>query len=285
MLDQAFSLREQVEFTKFNRSKIITVTSGKGGVGKSNVVVNLAINLQRKGYRVLIFDADIGMANDDVLMGLYPKYSVIDLIRNEVKIEDIIVRGQEGVELLPGGSGINYIDDMSEKEQNIFLDKIASLNNYDYILIDTGAGINRNILSFIAASQRVILVTTPEPTSITDGYSLLKAINHFKLKDKVSIVVNKVSDFNEGNNTYNKYSNTIKRFLSIQPIFLGIILEDKKLVLSVKEQIPAILKYPNSKFAMCIEKISQRIISEFDIYDEYQDGAKGFFKNLFNLLG
>ena len=285
MLDQAAMLRVQASnLNRANSARLITITSGKGGVGKSNFVVNLAIRLRKSGYRVLIFDADIGMGNDDVLMGLYPQYSVLDLIRQDLDIKDVIVNGPEGVALLPGGSGMNYIEDLDETERIKFLEKLNSLNEYDYILIDTGAGISRNILAFISASETLVLVTTPEPTSITDGYSLLKAVDHFKLKDEVCIVVNKVTDYNEGNSTYNKYSNTITKFLKIKTKYIGCILDDRKLVESVKSQIPAVLSYPGSDFSNCIKKITERIINDCDILEDNHEGAKGFFKKLFNIF-
>lgn len=284
MLDQAWKLREQVAEINNKQSRLITITSGKGGVGKSNFVVNLAITLRKQGKRVLIFDADIGMGNDDVLMGLYPRYSVLDLIKYDLNIEDVIITGPEGVDLLPGGSGMNNFEDLKDDERKKFLDKINALDGYDYILIDTGAGISRNILAFIAASETLILVTTPEPTSITDGYSLLKAVNYFKLKDEVLIVVNKAFDFEEGNSTYSKYSNTITKFLKIKTRYLGCILDDRRLVKSVKEQVPVVINFPTSDAAVCIGKIASRILNDYDIYEDKQDGAKGFFKKLFNIF-
>lgn len=285
MLDQAAELRKKVaEIKKQSKSNLITITSGKGGVGKSNFVVNLAIILSQKGYKVLIFDADIGMGNDDVLMGLYPRHSVIDLVRNNLSIEDVIIKGPEGVSLLPGGSGMNYIEDFTEEERNLFLSKINELDGYDYILIDTGAGISRNILAFISASQRLVLTTTPEPTSITDGYSLLKAVDHFKLKEEVYIVVNKVYDFEEGNTAYIKYTNTISKFLKLKPRYFGCILDDRKLVASVKAQKPVVLNYPNSDAAKCINRIADRIINDSEIYENRREGASGFFKKLFDIF-
>lgn len=285
MLDQAARLREQMaHINKENATRLITITSGKGGVGKSNFVVNLAISLRKQGKKVLIFDADIGMGNDDVLMGLYPRYNVLDLIKNNLNIEDVIITGPEGVDLLPGGSGMNYIEELSEEERLNFLSKINSLDGYDYILIDTGAGISKNILAFIQASETLILVTTPEPTSITDGYSLLKAVDTYKIKDEVLLVVNKVFDYEEGNTTYFKYSNTITKFLKIKTKYIGCILDDKKLVASVKEQVPVVLNYPSSDAASCIRKITNRILNDYDIMEDSKDGAKGFFKRLFNIF-
>lgn len=286
MLDQAESLRRlargEILDEQKGKPRIITVTSGKGGVGKSNFVVNLAITLVQKGKKVLIFDADIGMGNDDVLMGIYPKNSVLDLINGKLAIEDIIVNGPEGVKLLPGGSGLNNIEDLQQNQRDLFLKKIEMLEGFDYIFIDTGAGISRSVLAFIACSDEVILVTTPEPTSLTDGYSLLKAVDHFKIKDKASIVVNKILEKKEGDQTFSKFKMAVNRFLKLDVNFLGVVYEDRKLIMSVREQLPFIIGYPNCDAAKCIKTIAEKIIGEKK--ETMGAGAQGLFKKLFNIF-
>lgn len=292
MLDQAESLRrlinkeystpkEEIE-NKVN-PKIITVTSGKGGVGKSNFVVNLGIALQKKGKKVLIFDADIGMGNDDILMGVYPRYSLFDVIRGK-EIEDIIEEGPCGIKLLAGGSGINQIEDLKESERDMFLNKLESLEGFDYILMDTGAGINRSVLAFIACCEEVIVITTPEPTSLTDAYSLLKATNHFKIKDKAKVLVNKAFSKAEGEETFNKFKSAVDRFLSIEVSYLGCILDDRKLVQGVKEQVPFIISYPNSDAAKGIDEICKSFLEEDNLNKQDNYGAKKLFKKLFSFF-
>jgi flagellar biosynthesis protein FlhG len=286
MLDQAESLRrlakgELLESSK-RKARIITITSGKGGVGKSNFVVNLAITLVELGKKVLIFDADIGMGNDDVLMGIYPKNSVLDLMNGKLAIEDIIVDGPEGVKLLPGGSGLNNIEDLQQSQRDLFLKKIEMLEGFDYIFIDTGAGISRSVLAFIACSDDLILVTTPEPTSLTDGYSLLKAVDHFKIKNNANIVVNKVLDKKEGDQTFLKFKTAVNRFLSLEVNHLGIIYEDRKLIMAVREQNPFVIGYPNCDAAKCIKNIAEKIIGEKR--QSVGIGAQGLFKKFFNIF-
>lgn len=286
MLDQAESLRKLANgeslFTERKKTKIITITSGKGGVGKSNFVVNLAINLVKKGKKVLIFDADIGMGNDDVLMGIYPKHSVLDLINGRLEIEDIIVSGPEGVKLLPGGSGLNNIEDLEQNQRELFLKKIEMLEGFDYIFIDTGAGISRSVLAFISCSDEVILVTTPEPTSLTDGYSLLKAVSHFKIKSKANIVVNKVFEKKEGDKTFLKMKSAVNRFLSVDVNYLGCIFDDRKITMSVRNQLPFIIGYPYCDASKCIEEISIKILG--DSNEISGSGAQGLFKRLFSIF-
>lgn len=286
MLDQAESLRKLANgeplVSKRNKTKIITITSGKGGVGKSNFVVNLAINLVKNGKKVLIFDADIGMGNDDVLMGIYPKYSVLDLINGSLAIEDIIVEGPEGIKLLPGGSGLNNIEDLEQTQRELFLRKIEMLEGFDYIFIDTGAGISRNVLAFISCSDEAILVTTPEPTSLTDGYSLLKAVNHFKIKTKVNIVVNKVLEKKEGQKTFLKLKTAVNRFLALDINYLGYIFDDRKITMSVRNQLPFIIGYPYCDASKCVEEITIKILGNNNYVAG--SGAEGLFKRLFSIF-
>jgi flagellar biosynthesis protein FlhG len=285
MLDQAEVLRKLIndgeEERKSTNTKIITVTSGKGGVGKSNFVVNLAITLQNKGKKVLIFDADLGMGNDDVLMGLYPKHNIFDIVFTELEIKDIIVEGTNGVNLIPAGSALSKAQELTESQRESFLKKLETLDEYDYILMDTGAGVNKDVLSFIAASEELIIITTPEPTSLTDGYSLIKATDHYKLKNKAKIVVNKAFTKDEGEETYKRFNRAVSKFLEIDIEYLGCILEDKKLVQSVRQQKPFVISYPNCDAAKDIENISMKLIGE-EINSS--NGAKGLFKRLFNIF-
>lgn len=286
MLDQAEVLRKLAdndgkENQKNNISKIITVTSGKGGVGKSNFVVNLAITLQRSGKKVLIFDADLGMGNDDVLMGLYPKHNIFDIIFTDLTLKDIIIEGNEGVALIPAGSGLNKVHELTENERQLFLTKLSELDEFDYILMDTGAGVSRDILAFISASEELIIITTPEPTSLTDAYSLAKAADHFKLKDNAKVIVNKAFSKEEGIETFNKFNRAVTKFLNIKIEYLGYILDDRKLVQSVRAQKPFVNLYPNCDASKNIEDIAMKILGQDSVNT---GGAKKLFKKLLNLF-
>ncbi|AKA70260.1 MinD/ParA family protein [Clostridium scatologenes] len=291
MMDQAEKLRNLVQKEKIvkqgsklgsSKPRIITVTSGKGGVGKSNFVVNAAIALQKMGKKVLIFDADIGMGNDDVLMGFLPKFNVYDIIFDNKSIEEVVIEGTLGVKLLPGGTGISKFEEVTEAQRESFIEKLSELNDIDYIIIDTGAGVNRSVLGFIACSEELILITTPEPTSLTDAYSLLKTVNHFKLKKSAKVLVNKTIDAEEGEATYNKFSNVVKKFLNIELQYLGHMSEDKKLIKAVRSQEPFLTSYPNSTVAKDVEHIVKKIAGI-----ENEKGGKSvqdLFKKIFNIF-
>lgn len=286
MIDQADALRRLVMngsiTAKQKKAKIITVTSGKGGVGKSNFIVNLAISLKKQDKNVLIFDADIGMGNDDVLMGIYHKYNIMDVINGEVYIKDAIIEGVSGVHLLPGGSGLNKIEDLTKEQRDKFIKSIDEMEGYDYILIDTGAGINRSVLSFIASSEEVIFILTPEPTSLTDGYSLLKALSHFKINTYVNIVINRVLSEEEGKKTFEKFNLASNRFLNKEVNYLGYIFDDKKLTMAVRSQIPVVIKFPKSDVTKCIEVISNKLLGRESKIKGI--GAKGLFNKLFDIF-
>ncbi|CUN87280.1 MAG: MinD/ParA family protein [Clostridium paraputrificum] len=281
MLDQAENLRRLAnKDNSKKKAKIITITSGKGGVGKSNFVVNMGITLHKKGKKVLIFDADIGMGNDDVLMGVLPSYNVFDLLEGK-DINEVVVEGPYGINLLPGGSGINYIENLEEEERLAFIEKLTSLDEYDYIFIDTGAGINKNVLAFIACSEETIVITTPEPTSLTDAYSLIKATDHFKLTNTANVIVNRAFSIKDGEETYNKLKRAVEKFLTIKVNYLGSISEDRKLVEGVRAQVPFTILHPKCDASKSIERISNKLIGNVSVENM---GAEGLFKKLFSLF-
>ncbi|WML35428.1 MinD/ParA family protein [Clostridium sp. OS1-26] len=291
MLDQAQKLRQLVQQQNkdsneqrenISRPKIITVTSGKGGVGKSNFVVNLSIALQKMGNKVLIFDADMGLGNDDVLMGFLPKYNVYDVIFGGKKIEEVIVEGPFGVKLLPGGTGVSKIEQMTDKQRDSFLAKLTCLEDLDYIIMDTGAGVNRDVLGFISCCEELIVITTPEPTSLTDAYSLLKAVSHFKIRDNAKVIVNRTIESKEGESTFNKFNNAVSKFLNIDLQYLGYLSDDKKLIQAVRKQQPFLISYPNSDVAKDLNYIAGKIIGLET--DKRGRSVQDFFKKVFNIF-
>ncbi|MBN2259005.1 MAG: MinD/ParA family protein [Clostridiales bacterium] len=248
-------------FMKNSNVQIYTVASGKGGVGKTNIVVSLAISLQRAGKKVLVMDADLGLANVDILLGISPKLTLYDVMFKGRKIEDAIFEGPEGIKIIPGGSGILELSKMDVMEKRSFINQFKMLNGFDIILIDTGAGISMNQLSFITFSDEVILVTTPEPTAITDVYSVIKIISSLKLNRKINIVVNRVKDEKDALNTFNKLNETTTRFLGIELKQYGFVADDIRVNTSVMNQVPFIIKYPNCLASQCIDNLAKDIIN------------------------
>ena len=289
MMDQAQNLRNIVKkntVVKENekKSRIITVTSGKGGVGKTSVSINLAIQFRLQGKSVIIFDADFGLANIEVMFGAIPKYNLSDLIYRGKDLNDIIMKGPMDIGFISGGSGISGFGDLTKDQLTYLVYKIKELESMaDIIIIDTGAGISSAVMDFVVASNEVILVTTPEPTSITDSYSLLKALNKRddfdRSQNHIKIVANRVRSYEEGVNLYNKLNVVVSKFLDFNIEFLGIIENDDNMSKAVIQQKPISMAYPNSKGAKSFKKISDTLL-EMTTTDE--DEQKGL---AFMLLG
>lgn len=266
-MDQAERLRDLVR--KRERSlepevqsgiKIYTISSGKGGVGKTNIVINLAIALQRRGKKVLIIDADLGMANVNVVLGVYPKYSLYDVLFHKFPLKSAVITSYEGIKVLPGGSGMIELAMLDIEQQEAFAKEFLTLKDIDIILIDTGAGISKNSLSFISFSQELILITTPEPTSLTDAYSLVKILNQYKLDKNVKVIVNRCSDSHLGNSIYEKLNSTSEVFLHKTLENLGYIYDDGRVMKSVMNQVPFLIQYPKCIASECINRIADELL-------------------------
>lgn len=273
-MDQAQQLRNVIKKQKQkvikNTARVITVTSGKGGVGKSNLSVNLAIQFRKMGKKVLIFDADFGLANVEVMFGAIPKYSLRDLIYHNKNISDIITEGPMEIGFISGGSGILGLNNLT-REQIVYLIKcLESLNTMaDVIIVDTGAGISDSVLEFVLASPEVLLVSTPDPSSLTDSYSLLKALYHHpkfaKNDTQVYVVANRVSNMVEGRMLFEKLDSVVKQFLAGKIHYLGAVPQDSALERAVRQQKPVSLNSPTSKSAEAFEQIAKTIMNEKDV--------------------
>jgi len=284
-MDQAEQLRKLVKQQEYPQptARVITVTSGKGGVGKSSVAVNLAIQMKRLGKRVIILDADFGLANIEVMLGVRPQYNLADLMFRGKTLTEIITKGPEDIGFISGGSGIQELARMT-KEQVIYLtQKLVELDSMaDVIVVDTGAGIADNVLEFVTACSEVLLVATPEPTSITDAYALLKALNRrtgfSRERTSIKMISNRVGSEAEGRNLYEKMSVVVNKFLNIQPEFLGIIPQDDLISKAVMLQKPITIAYPNSPAAKALQTIAAKLCDEPE--PEAKKGITGLFSDM-----
>ena len=288
-MDQAENLRNIVQQQKsINErcARVITVTSGKGGVGKSSISINLAIQFAKQGKKVIIFDADFGLANIEVMLGAIPKFNLADMIFNGKEFKDIIVNGPMDIGFISGGSGINRLANMTKDQVMFLVYKLRELETLaDVIIVDTGAGISDSVLEFVMTSSEVILVTTPEPTSITDSYALLKSLNaksgFNKEETVINVVANRVDDYDEGLNLYNKLSLVVDKFLNIHLKFLGIIPVDSNMQKSVMQQKPVSIAYPNSQSTKSFEKIMDVLLGEDKDGNVKKKGLAGAIVNMF----
>ena len=269
-MDQAQGLRNVVKAQNVayaKEARIFTITSGKGGVGKSNTAVNLAIHFSKMGKRVIILDADFGLANVEVLCGTVPKYNLSDYIFGEMELEEIITKGPENIGFLSGGSGILKLNNLNADQLNGVIYGLTKLNHLcDVLLIDTGAGVSDTVMRFVLSSPEVIVVTTPEPGSITDAYSLIKAVYkddtiHSALP-KLQILANKIIAFDEGRAVYDKLNSVVKKFLNGELAYLGDIPYDAMLESAVRNQQIVSLSSPTAKSSRAYYEIAARLMGD-----------------------
>ncbi|WP_169083063.1 MinD/ParA family protein [Paenibacillus sp. PL91] len=287
MMDQAEALRNLVKQQELQdegrTTRVVTVTSGKGGVGKSNFSLNFALSLQRLGKKVLVFDADIGMANIDVLMGISSTYNLYHLLKQEKTIWEIVQEGPEGLNFIAGGSGFRDLMDLSEDQLDRFEVEISKLHGkYDVILFDTGAGLSKETVKFITAAQETIVVTTPEPTSITDAYALIKMVKGMDVNVHFKLIVNRAVDPREGKQTADKITMVAQRFLQSDLPHLGILPDDPNVTKAVKRQVPFTVAYPGSEASIAIDRIAKRFL-EIPQSSTISGGVKGFLHKMFRL--
>jgi flagellar biosynthesis protein FlhG len=284
--DKAIINKDENENYIGKRTKIITITSGKGGVGKSNITVNLAIALRELGNRVIVIDADFGLANIDILFGMIPKYTLVDVIENNKNILEVLSEDPGSkVKFISGGSGVERLAKMGKIKLDNFVKNISLLDKIsDIILVDTGAGISDNVLSFVLAADEVVLVTTPEPTSMTDAYALIKMISKRDIKKKIEVLVNMVKNKEEANEIIGKLKKVSSRFLSIDLEFLGYILKDEFVTKAVKNQQPFSISYPKSEASKKIREISKSLIYIENSENSNSKGIKSFVNRIVNFL-
>jgi flagellar biosynthesis protein FlhG len=265
------------------RGRVIAVTSGKGGAGKTNITVNMALALAGVGQKVLIIDADLGMANIEIILGTPSKHSLLSLLEEGVTIDDIIAEGPRGIKFISGGSGVYQLANLEETELQKIVSHIATCDSWaDIILVDTGAGISRNVINFLIAADEVIVVTTPEPTAIADAYAVMKVYASNGGAAPIKLIINRVIDFGEGEVVADKLTQVASKFLKLKTTTLGNVYEDRNLIKSVKSQKPVLLLHPSTISVRCIENISRRLLKIEG--DSQPGGIKGFFVKLANML-
>jgi flagellar biosynthesis protein FlhG len=295
MWDQAEKLREMVQNVPVKNSssvikaartnaRVITVTSGKGGVGKTNFTVNLALALAKMEKRVIILDADLGTGNVDVLLGCSTPYNILHLVEGGYSLGDIISDGPLGIKFMSGGSGIYKLANLNELQISRVVNQISLLDDLaDIILIDTGAGINKSVMNFVVAADEVIIVTTPEPTAMTDAYAMMKTYsNHYSGTAPLQLVINRVMEPDEGDLVADKLIKISLKFLGLPINNLGFVFEDGDLIKAVKKQKPLLLAFPNSTSAQCIEQIAKRLL--YGTCVKKTNGIKSFFNKLSELV-
>lgn len=290
-MDQAEQLRNIIKAGAISNNRplarVITVTSGKGGVGKSNTAINLAIQFRKMGQRVIILDADFGLANIEIMFGTVPKHNLCDLIYQGKNIREIITWGPMEVGFISGGSGIAGLSNLNKDYLGYIIRNLEELDAIaDTIIVDTGAGISDAVLEFLVASGEILLVTTPEPTSITDSYSLLKALNrHPRFSSEASrikVIANKVSSQEEGEILFGKLNAVVSGYLKLPIVYLDAVPDDTQLSQAVMQQIPVSLQSPQAKSALAFEKIAEKLMNIEKDQKVQKRGMAAFFSHIVN---
>jgi flagellar biosynthesis protein FlhG len=286
MADQAATLRSMVGKTP-KYAKVITFSSGKGGVGKSNIICNLAIILAGKGLRVAILDMDLGLANLDILLGVSPTHNLTHVMAKQKNLTDIIVPGPNNIMFIPGASGVSRLANMNENERNYLIKHFAELETLaDIILVDTGAGLSDNVLHFALASHALVVVTTPEPTARMDAYALIKTTHNKDNSLPFHVIVNEVASNGEGTQVYQSLLDVCTKHLSLNLNFLGFLPTDPKIPVAVKKRRPFSIEFPNSSGTKALISICDNFKKEFlPNHGKGKDRMQNsFFSRLFSIF-
>ncbi len=290
MEDQASELRELMQkrlerqesknsSENNHKTRIIAVTSGKGGVGKTNLSVNMAIAYSQAGKRVILIDGDLGMANVNILIGTAPKANLLDVMNNRYTMNEIVCDTEYGFQFVPGANGFSRIANLNEAELAHFSEEFMQLASADIIIIDTGAGIAQSVLGLLTAADEIYVLTTPEPTSITDAYGIIKIIATEMIDNRpnLKLLVNRVHSASEGKRVAEQIISIAQQFLNYEIEYLGFIYDDAAVSTSVLRQKPFIVAQPNAKCSMCVKHIVGRI-EKTDLNTE--EGFSRFFRKM-----
>jgi flagellar biosynthesis protein FlhG len=264
-------------------TRVISVTSGKGGVGKTHTVTNLAISLASQGYTVLVLDADLGLANVDVLLNLKPKGTLHDVLKGSLRLDDILLEGPGGISIIPAASGVEELHELRSEEKLLLLEEIERIaHRYDYLLIDTPAGIGSDVMYFNSAAAEVVCVINGEPTSLTDTYALIKVLSTTYGEKNFSVVVNNVADETEAAAAFKKLTRTVERFLKVKVRYLGWVPADGMVRECVMQQQAISADFPSSKASLSLAAIARKVADQKPEVT-VKGGMQFFFRQLLEM--
>lgn len=261
--------------------RVVSITSGKGGVGKTNIVVNLAYALSLQGKHVMILDADMGLANVDILLGLTPRFTIQHLLNGEKTLSDVLVRGPGDIMVLPASSGVQELSELTREQRLHLISVFETLEEkLDVLIIDTGAGISSNVMYFNVASHEIVVVVTPEPTSITDAYALMKVMSLRYAEHNFYLLVNEAKGAQDAMDVFRKLSMVAERFLNISITYVGYIPYDAHVLKAVKRQKMVLERYPNSPAGLSFKTLADKLLQMPRQLDSNHGNVKFFWQQL-----
>lgn len=264
-------------------TRVFSFTSGKGGVGKTHTVTNLGISLASRGASVLILDADLGLANIDVLLGLKPRGNLHDVLKGEARLDDILLKGPEGISIIPAASGVEEIQALHSDHKLFLIEEIERVaHQYDYLLIDTPAGISSDVMYFNSAAAEIVCVINGEPTSLTDTYALIKILSTTYGEKSISVVVNNVATDKEATAAFRKLARAVDQFLRIELRYLGWIPADETARSCIMRQRSVAAEFPSSKVSLALASLARRI-DEGEMRGKVKGGMQFFFRQLLEM--
>jgi len=262
------------------KADVLTVTRGKGGVGKTNISANLAICLAASGKKVVLLDADLGLGNLDLVMNINTRSNLSHVVAGQKTLDEIIHIGPAGVEVICGGSGIEELANLNQFQRTRLLEQLDKLqDNADIIIIDTGAGISSQVLCFCQAADHVLVITTPEPSAMTDAYAMIKVLASKRFDGRISLVVNMANTVAEGKRTYRQIADVAMRFLNMPIYEAGVICRTDKLTAAVRKRIPVVLAHPRARITSSLAAMAARLSRSSGVKDK-----EGFFRRVVNLF-
>ncbi|PKK91367.1 MAG: ATP-binding protein [Candidatus Wallbacteria bacterium HGW-Wallbacteria-1] len=257
-------------------ARTIAITSGKGGVGKTHLAANLAIKFARAGKRVMVLDADLGLANLDIVLGVRPRYSLAHVIKGEKTLKDVVFEGPEGIRVIAGGSGLEELADLGDDARLELLSAMEQVEDQvDIMIIDTGAGLSRNVLSFLKAADEIVVISTPEPSSLADAYGVIKATARERKDIQVSVVANRVWSTEEAEDVFQRLSMVSRQFLGINLKDGGFVFEDPVVSEAVRKRSPFVVMSPSSRASACMDDVASRFL---EIETHHSEKASFFRK-------
>lgn len=282
------SVEQENENSKKNlpgeKTRIIAFTSGKGGVGKTVLTVNIAIGLAKKGYKVLVFDGDLGLGNVNVLLGIHPKFNISHVAKGHKTLPEVILQTTEGIDIIPGANGSSLLANLSDESRNALFKSLEEVTGYDYILIDTGAGLGGKVMSCLQVATEICLVTVYEPSAITDVFGLIRSISVFSRPKKLRMVTNRIKKEKDAQKAYRKVNETCSKFLNISPENLGFIYYDEMIEKSIRQQKPFMAYNSRGKAAENLTQILNLLEDNNKKVDIKDSGRQSYISRLFSFI-